>query len=129
MYHLIEPLNGGDQDVVSEEVWDNWIRKTPAPHNSPLPSDQRISYGSNVWRSVGTAEEESDLRPAKGVRPNIPTGLPTPILPPEAIKEVQPAPMPTLPDIQELDPSGAPVSQSGIEEVKRGPGRLAKVKA
>ena len=124
MYHLIEPLNGGDQDVVSEEVWDNWIRKTPAPHNSPLPSDQRISYGSNVWRSVGTAEEESDLRPVKGVRPSIPTGLPTPILPPEAIKEVEPALMPLLP---ELDPSGAPVSQS--DEVKRGPGRPAKVKA
>ena len=126
MYHLIEPLNGGDQDIVSEEVWNNWIRKTPAPHNSPLPSDQRISYGSNVWRSVGTAEEESDLRPVKGVRPNIPTGLPTPILPTEHLKEVQVAPTPILP---ELDPSGAPVSQPGIEEVKRGPGRPAKVKA
>lgn len=125
MFHLIEPLNGGDQDTVSEEAWNNWLRKTPAPNSQPLPSDQRITYGSNVWRIVQSAEEESDLRPVKGVRPAIPTGIPTPILPPEAIKEVTPAPMPTLPEEAELDPSGAPVSQSDIE-VKRGPGRPKK---
>lgn len=127
---LIEPLNGGDQLVESSLNFLMW-KKVMGPDKKPIP-DQRESYGGNIWRIVDQADEAKDLTPQQ-VGPLIPQSLPIPVLPPEVMREVEPAPVPQLPD---LDPAGRPVSPSAevVEplaspvEAKK-PGRPKKVTA
>jgi len=127
---LIEPLNGGDQLVESSMNFLMW-KKVLGPDKKPIP-DQRESYGGNIWRIVDQADEAKDLTPQQ-VGPLIPQSLPIPVLPPEVMREVEPAPVPTLPD---LDPAGDPVRPSAevveplaspVESKK--PGRPKKVTA
>ena len=127
---LIEPLNGGDQLVESSLNFLMW-KKVMGPDKKPIP-DQRESYGGNIWRIVDQADEAKDLTPQQ-VGPLIPQSLPIPVLPPEVMREVEPAPVPQLPD---LDPAGDPVRPSAevveplaspVESKK--PGRPKKVTA
>lgn len=115
MWLLIEPVNGGNQEVVYEDNFLNWTLVRDA--NGKVIPDRRKSYGDNVWQVVKRAEDPKELQPGK-VPPVAAKELPTPILPPEA-KEVGIAPKPEI----ELDPAG------NAQETKRGPGRPAKAKA
>lgn len=120
---LIEPIDGGQQQVESTMNFLMWKRVLGGDKN-PI-DDQRESYGGRVWRIVGEADEAKDLT-LNTVSPLIPTSLPIPILPPEARRDVIPALMPNLP---ELDPSGAPVSQPDAVVEKNKAGRPKKVTA
>lgn len=129
-YSLIEPLTGGEQQIESTSNFLKW-KKVKGPDGKFL-EDHRESYGGKVWRIVAQSDDEKEMKPTP-VGPLIPASLPIPKLPPEAVKDVTPAPIPTLPD---LDPAGDPVRPSPVVEplaspveVKRAPGRPKKVTA
>jgi len=122
LYSLVEPLSGGEQQIESTSNFLKW-KQVKGPDGKPI-EDQRESYGGKVWRIVAQSDNTKELKPAP-VGPLIPTSLPIPKLPAESVKDVTPAPIPTLPDLEQ---AGDPVRSSDPVE-KRKPGRPAKVTA
>ena len=101
---LIEPIDGGSQETVTERSFLKWQKVKGEPE---LRSD-----GKKSWRIVSRSEQQTELKP-KVVGPATPVPI-KPILP-EELQAVAPAPKPALPEpvVQEkepmLDPAGQPV--------------------
>lgn len=121
-YLLVEPIDGGSQEIESSRNFLKW-KRVLGGDKKPI-EDQRESFGGRIWRIVDQSNDPKQWNP-KAVAPLLPISLPIPKLPPEAMREVEPAPVPALPD---LDPSGAPVSQPEAE-AKKPMGRPKKATA
>lgn len=121
-YVLIEPIDGGSQQIESSRNFLKW-KRVLGGDKKPI-EDQRESFGGKVWRIVDQSADPKQWNP-KSVAPMLPISLPVPKLPTEAVKEVASAPMPQLPD---LDPAGDPVS-APEEPVAKKMGRPKKVTA
>lgn len=102
-YVLIEPIDGGSQQIESSRNFLKW-KRVLGGDKKPI-EDQRESFGGRIWRIVDQSADPKQWNP-KAVAPLLPISLPVPKLPPEAMREVEPAPVPALPD---LDPAGDPV--------------------
>lgn len=114
LWVLIEPLDGGEQRVVTETSFSKW---QAAKDGKTVIAGQR-SDGKRAWRIVRSSQDPKELQPAR-VPPVTPEPI-KPILPAELRTDVAPAPVPALPEQQEqpahietvgdqLDPAGQPV--------------------
>lgn len=116
-YLLVEPIDGGSQQIESSRNFLKW-KRVLGGDKKPI-EDQRESFGGRIWRIVDQSSDPKQWNP-QTVAPLLPISLPVPKLPPEARKDVEAAPMPLLPEVHDnLDPSGAPVSQPDPEVITK----------